>query len=91
MTITGTGTKSALTRDATFKITLLDPCDPPSSISPPGISAYTYTLTDQAAVDKTHLAFTVEPVYCEVEYSSEISKFTNSQGGEASAVTDNND
>lgn len=36
------------TDDATFDIVLLDPCDPPTSLTGPGYSDIAYTLTDTA-------------------------------------------
>lgn len=81
VTLTGTAVKSGLQHSVTFTIRLDDPCDPPQSITSPGIaSPYEYILTDQDAADKTHPDFLVEPDFCEVVYTYSITEFTDSNG-----------
>ena len=71
MTITGTAVGSAptVTKDATFILTLVDPCDPPVSVTSVPLQNQVYTLTDDSATPYVHPAFVVEPSYCPLVYS----------------------
>lgn len=71
------------TIDATFKITLVDPCDPPT-ISVSAAADQFYTLTDLSHPDVT-VSFRVEPDFCEVEYLVIATQLNDG----SSAVTNN--
>jgi len=87
VTITGTASNSQnsakKTRTATFKITLVDPCDPPASLSKPAIVNQVYTITDDNADPYTHPEFVVSPLYCPVTYQYNVSLLSNNE----SAIT----
>ena len=69
VTITGTAVTSSDTKTATFTISMVDPCDPPVSITSPGLTDQVYTITDTNAADYTHPAFVSNPTYCPIDYS----------------------
>lgn len=62
-----------------------DPCDPPNSITSPGLTAQSYTLTKQGQGYNAP-AFTADPAYCPLEYRVSETKFTNSQGNTQSTA-----
>jgi len=45
------------------QIVVEDPCNPPVSVTSPGMTNQTYILTDVTKT-YTHAAFTVDPAYC---------------------------
>ena len=71
MTITGTAVGSApiVTKDATFVLTLVDPCDPPVSVTGVSLGNQVYTLTDDSATPYIHPIFEIVPDYCPLMYS----------------------
>ena len=75
VTITGTAIKSIneIKETATFTLNILDPCDPPTSLSKAEFSDQEYTLTDDDAVKYTHSSFTISPLYCKFRYDYDIS------------------
>ena len=70
VTITGTavGSSPLQEKSATFLLTLLDPCDPPASVTGVDFVNQDYTLTDIER-SYTHPVFTISPDYCEFRYS----------------------
>jgi len=58
---------SSTTDTATLQITLVDVCDPPTSITPSSPSDVSYTISDNPAT-KVVPAFSVEPSYCTLSY-----------------------
>ena len=79
-----------LTDTAVFKLTLIDPCNPPNSLTPPNLVDQVYTLTDPNAPSYTIGEFTLDPAYCEnpitLEYS--ITALTSVEpGAPTSAIT----
>jgi hypothetical protein len=92
VTIRGTAVKAAINLDNYFWLVLVDPCDPPSRLHSPATPSYIYTLTDAEADDHTFTLFEIEPSFCELDYTYNVKTFiTDSQGNQASAVTDNQD
>ena len=65
---TAVGSDPVQTQSAFFTMTLLDPCDPPTSVGTISMDNEEYTIT-AAAIPKVHEAFPIEPSYCEIEYS----------------------
>ena len=57
-------------------ISLVDPCDPPQSITSPGLTNQVYTITDANATPYTHPSFTSDPVYCPIEYTYSETKLS---------------
>ena len=70
MSIKGTAKGSSPLQEATktFIITLVDPCDPPISVTGTDFTNQEYTLTDNQK-EYTHPAFTVSPGYCPIVYT----------------------
>ena len=70
VTITGTavGSSPLQEKPATFLLTLLDPCDPPISVTGADFVNQDYTLTDIER-SYTHPVFTISPDYCKFEYT----------------------
>ena len=67
---------------------MVDPCDPPNSITSQGLVNPTqYTITDATALPYTHLSFISDPVYCLIDYTYEITEFENSNAVQDSAIT----
>ena len=66
--ITITATAKSTTLTATTSLTLVDVCDPPTSITAPALTDQSYTITDIAYPDYTHPSWTVVPNYCPVKY-----------------------
>ena len=69
VTITGTAVTSGQTDFATFVISMVDPCDPPVSITSPGLTNQVYTITDDNATPYKHPDFVSDPVYCPIDYT----------------------
>ena len=67
VTVTGKAVTSQQTDTATFVISLVDPCDPPVSITSQGLTNQVYTITDTNATPYTHPVFISDPVYCEID------------------------
>ena len=89
VTITGTASKSEnqtkKTRTNFFKITLVDPCDPPASLLRPDFDDQEYTITDDSADPYTHPEFVVSPLYCPTEY---VYNWTMLQNNESAITQD---
>ena len=69
--------------DADFILELVDPCDPPTKVTPGTQTDQEYTITDNALADYTFTEPTVNPDgYCTVTTSYDISKLT----GDLSAI-----
>ena len=49
--------------------TLVDPCDPPTSMTGEDLTNQVYTITDDVATPYLHPDFDVEPSYCPLIYS----------------------
>ena len=75
------------TDTATFVIQMVDPCDPPVSITSPGLTNQVYTITDANATPYMHPTFVPNPSYCPVIYSYQITEFFDSNNVQASAVS----
>jgi hypothetical protein len=86
VTIEGKADKSSPTQswESTFTFTLVDPCDPPTSITAAVLTDQVYTITDEGA-KYTHPDFVISPEYCPFMYSYAISEITNVAG--ESAIT----
>ena len=56
---------------STFKITIVDPCEAPKSITKSSLDDKEYTITD---VEKSYLfdVYTVDPAWCEIIYTYDI-------------------
>ena len=52
-----------------MSFTLVDPYDPPISVTSSALVDQTYTLTDDSATPYIHPAFVVDPSYCPLVYS----------------------
>ena len=55
---------------------MVDPCDPPISITSSGLTDQVYTITDNNAADYIHPAFVSDPSYCPINYSYSETKLT---------------
>jgi len=66
---------------------LLDPCNPPDSVSAPGLENQVYTISDAFATPYTHSQFTVVPDVCELRYVYSETKFIDNDGLEANAIS----
>jgi len=55
------------TDTATIKLTIPDPCDPPTSITPSNPADQTYTISDNPYT-YTVAPFTIVPSFCQVDY-----------------------
>ena len=76
--VTITQLAAVRTHDETFIFELLDPCDPPESVTAPQFEDYEYTLGDHGEsygvlYTLPDLPFTIEPSFCPLEISREIS------------------
>ena len=78
VTITGTAEKSVdqVTKSATFILTLVDPCNPPVSITSPGLTNQVYTITNANATPYAHPVFISDPTYCPIVYSYSETKLS---------------
>lgn len=83
ITIAGTAVKSGETLTSSFQLELVDPCNPPVSVSAGTLEDQTYIITTPAA-SYTHEPFVADPAYCPLNYEYSI---TNLNNGE-SAVTE---
>ena len=68
--------------------TLVDPCDPPKSISLSAIPDVNYVLTLDAET-VTVPTPTVDPSYCKVYFTDSIQKFPNGETGVTSSIPEN--
>ena len=57
-------------------ISLIDPCDPPLSISSQGLTNQVYTITNANATPYAHPVFISDPVYCEIDYTYSETKLS---------------
>lgn len=64
-------------------ITLVDPCDPPTSVVAPTVLDQSYTLTDDAAANYLMAEPTITPSFCKYTTSIVVSPLNDG----ASAVT----
>ena len=89
MTITGTATQSTgpQQRQITFVLELVDPCDPPDLVQSSVLFDQVYTITDNNATPYTHLAFIVEPEYCNLVYSYTTTDLLDANGQPAEVLT----
>lgn len=62
----------------TVTVTLIDPCDPPLSLSQLDLTDQEYTIT-QAEVQYQHASYSILPLYCPVEYSYVTPRFVNGE------------
>jgi len=77
--------KAALTKQFTFTVTLLDPCDPPTSITKVPLTNQVYTITDTPKTYR-HPDWIVSPSYCPLVYNYAIADITNVSGAKAITV-----
>ena len=88
-TVTVQGTvvgSNSVTAEATYTFTLVDPCDPPTSITAATLTNQSYTITQNDHPGYTHPAFTISPAYCTFDYSYNIADISNLAAG-TSAIT----
>ena len=83
-------TASGVSASETFILQLLDPCDPPESVTAPQFEDYEYTLYDYGEANGVEytlpdLPFTIEPSFCPLEYSREISLLDDGDSAEVSS------
>ena len=76
---------SSQSRESTYTFTLVDPCDPPTSVTAVVLTDQVYTITENNATPYTHPVFTIDPISCPFAYSYDLGKITNV--ADASAVT----
>jgi len=69
ITIKGEVNDSGNSQDTTFTLTLVDVCDPPTSVTAATLIDQVYTVTDTTHPDFTHAAFATVPAYCPVTYA----------------------
>jgi hypothetical protein len=81
VTITGTanGSDGPLSKTTTIEITLVDPCDPPTSVTSTSLTNQEYRLADMSGPTYTHGEFTVVPSFCPLTYTYSETKLV---GGE---------
>jgi len=72
-----TGSGAALTKQFTLTVTLVDPCDPPTSVTAAALTDQVYTITDTNATPYTHSDYTADPSYCPLVYSYSIGDITS--------------
>ena len=79
VTVEGSGDSSdpPKKQESTYTFTLVDPCDPPTSVTAAALTDQVYTITDDAATPYTHPVFTIDPSYCPFVYSYSIGDITN--------------
>lgn len=78
VTISGSvGVINRKTAQSTFIVELLDPCNPPNSIEPAQLIDQTLVLGATDTPSYQHDDFVVDPAFCPVEYSYDISLLTN--------------
>ena len=89
MEITGTavGSSPLLEKPATFLLTLGDPCDPPNQIIKPNFDNQVYTITDANATPYVIPEFSVDPIFCPIDYYYDISYLVDSNNADTSAIT----
>ena len=67
VTIQGTATKSGQTQDTQVTIKVVDPCDPPTSLTANNMDNQSYVITDDRTAPfntYTHPDFDISPDYC---------------------------
>ena len=81
VTVSGTVKNSSPTvsKEFTFTIELIDPCDPPTSLTAATLVDQTYEIA-ATAEEYEHGAFVVDPDYCPLIYSAAETTFTDSDG-----------
>ena len=77
---------AALTKQFTFTVTLVDPCDPPTSLTAATLTNQEYTITDTTKT-YTHPEWTIVPSYCPFAYTYDIADITNVSGVKAISQT----
>jgi hypothetical protein len=77
---------AALTKQFTFTVTLVDPCDPPTSLTAATLTNQEYTITDTTKT-YTHPEWTIVPSYCPFAYTYDIADITNVSGVKAISRT----
>jgi hypothetical protein len=78
---------AALTKQFTFTVTLVDPCDPPTSLTLVSLTDQEYTITETAKT-YTQPDWTIAPSYCPFTYEYTIADITNVAGATAISRTD---
>lgn len=73
--------------DLDVEQTLVDPCNPPTSVDLPALENQTYVLTD-TSFPYTHAAPVVDPDYCEVSTSYNIPAFIDGSTAVSEPVND---
>ena len=68
-------------------MTLEDPCDPPNQIIKPVYVNQVYTITDADATPYVIPEFSVDPIFCPIDYSYDISYLVDSNNADISAIT----
>ena len=73
VTIEGTVVGSnSVTAETTYTITLVDPCDPPTSVTAQAQTDQVYTITQDVKADYTLVPFLVSPSYCPLTLTYDI-------------------
>ena len=88
MTVRGTGVNSNPSQSvtATYTFTLVDPCNPPDSVTAGvALENQEYTITDTTKTYTHPENWVITPDYCPLSYTYEIADITNMTG--ASAIT----
>ena len=88
--ITGTAVDSQdqLPQETTVKLTLVNPCDPPNSLTAPTLMNRKYTISDANAPSYTTGDFVIEPAFCEYSVEYSITDLTSVEAGApTSAIT----
>lgn len=78
---------AALTEQFTFTVTLIDPCNPPNSITSAAFTNQQITVTQDDYPDYTHPGFVVDPSYCPITLSYDIASITGVNNVGKSAIT----
>jgi len=88
VTVKGTGVNSNPSQSvtATYTFTLVDPCNPPDSVTAgAALENQEYTITDTTKTYTHPENWVITPAYCPLSYTYEIADITNMPG--ASAIT----
>jgi len=67
-----TGDEAVLTKQFTFTVTLVDPCDPPTSVQVVALTDQVYTITDTNVAPYLHPDFVISPAYCPLAYTYDL-------------------
>lgn len=86
VTILGTAVRSGETLTSNFQLELVDPCNPPNSITAPTLLDQNYIITTPAA-SYVHEAFSVDPAYCPLEYANSVTLLANGNNAVTEGAT----